>query len=332
MSTKAIFIATDAGYLKYTNALLNSLDACGSQVPVHLMVYNCGLKSKYIEQLMRQPFVFPVHIQEMKQSELQLELERYRLAVGREPSNNHLVKTMRMKYMMAQGMCHDSICLLDADMIVVSPNFTNLMDIVVNTDWLVGCNEGFKWNIGPEYTLDDKPLFDPPRELHWFHCSVPIIFSMPRWKSVFEEYLKIFYGGLQLRKGNKEDIGDMFSYNIAVARCSREKDLLLLPSHQMTQVHMQGYLPWCSLQGKMGRMIARKNNEEVYVLHGRPFGANWGPGIRNNVEKTLTGIRMEKAAIDDWLNVELPKITGNVQKMWTSMANDHKVKGCDYEL
>ena len=297
-----------------------------------MMTYNCALKSKYTEALMRQPFGFPVHIQEMRQADLQVELERYRASVGREPSNNHLVKTMRMKYMMAQGLCYDSICLLDADMIVVSPNFTNLLDLVAGTSWLVGCNEGFKWNIGPEYTLDDKPLFDPPRELHWFHCSVPIIFSMSSWKGVFEEYLRVFYGGLQLRKGNKEDIGDMFSYNIAVARCSREKDLLLLPSHQMTQVHNQGYLPWCSLQGKMGRMVARKNNEEVYVLHGRPFSPGWEQGIRNNVEKALLDARLEPSAVNDWMSGELPRITGNVQKMWTQMANSHKVKGTDYEL
>ena len=58
---------------------------------------------------------------------------------------NLFVKQARFKYVKEHGTKYDAICLLDADMFIVSRNFPKLFKLIEGTSYLIGCNERFKW-------------------------------------------------------------------------------------------------------------------------------------------------------------------------------------------
>lgn len=323
----AYILASDRNYIQYTNALLNSLDYFGNEHPAYLLAYDCDGLENYLSNV-KNVFSFPVTVIRMDTENIAPLLEMYEKNTLRL-SKNHLIKSLRMRYLVDIGLQFDAVCLLDADMMVVSPNFDKFLLFVADTGRSVGCNEAFKWTIGETYMVDNKPIFDPPQVLHRFHCSVPLFLDMHHWADVFEEYLRIFYTGTHLNPhGQLSDIGDMFSYNIAVHKLGREEDVLPLPSSWFTQVHCDGYLPWSRITGSLEEgMSIIEGREEVYSLHGRlDKHSSWYDYMKPRVHKHLKGFKLSDKVIGDFTGKPLEGICRQVQHVWDVMSTKHKLQ------
>ena len=230
MKNYAIFIATTPKYKKHVNALLNSFEKRELYKNCHLTVYVLhygGINNGWLVAISK---VFSYSV-------IPVEIKRKDINHPPDMKEIEFVKRARFKYILEYGGNYDVICLLDADMFMVSPDFMKLFDLVNGTNQLIGCNETFKWGIGNNYTYERQPIFNTPQKLYNMHCSVPIIFDMRYWRSVFEYYLKISYFGEQEKGGGIVGIGDIMSWNISVQKCGKEADIVTFPMETMCQVH-----------------------------------------------------------------------------------------------
>ena len=115
MKKYAIFVAATDNYLMYLNALLNSIVKRelykSVDLTVYLMHYQFPIDycKKATEKL---PFKF-----------IPLEIKKSAIEHPQETKRIEFVKRARFKYTVDYGMDYDAICLLDADMFIVSDQF-----------------------------------------------------------------------------------------------------------------------------------------------------------------------------------------------------------------
>ena len=260
----AIFVSATRDYLPYLNALLNSLERCELDIPVYLI--HTDLPSRYLD-VVTGAFTFPVNI-------VEVDRQQFDVHPRNRGNENLFSKQSRFKYLRELGVRHDVVCLLDADMFVVSHNFLNLFKMVYGTPLLVGCNERFKWVFDHRYTTRGQVLFSTPVRALKFHCSVPVIFDAKKWQDVLDHYNWMAFQSFEIEDGKvKKPVGDIFCWNISVYRCRRQDDVVLFPMEVMTQVHDTAIRPMTRLQKWRGYWMTEAG-DEVFSIHGR-IGRKW---------------------------------------------------------
>ena len=257
----AIFVGCTPNFKKYLNALLNSIEKQGLYndccLTVYVLHYN-GFNESYLKAI-TESFSYIV---------IPIEVKREDVHHPPETKNNEFIKRARFKYLLEYGSEYDVVCLLDADMFMVSPDFMRLFDLVNGTDQLIGCNEKFKWEIGSNYTYEGDPIFNPPQKLYRMHCSVPIIFNLNHWKEVFEYYLKVAFFGRQFKKEQWVEIGDITSWNISVYKCNKQDNIIVFPMEVMCQVHQTYIHPDRYIHVENGYWFTEAG-DRVYCIQGR---------------------------------------------------------------
>jgi len=236
----AIFVASTQNYLGYTNALLNSFEKRrlfdGYDLTVYLMYFSAADKGTFSPAYLKDLTKFSYKI-------IPIEMNRNDVGCPENFNTVEFVKRARFHYIMKYGFDYDVICLLDADMYMVSPDFIQLFDLVDGTNKCIACNERYKWAIGENFIFENKPIFEKPVKMYAMHCSIPIILNLNQWESVFEYYLKISFHGKQIKNGLHCGIGDIFSWNISVYKNNKQRDIVVFPMETMCQVHHTTHRP-----------------------------------------------------------------------------------------
>jgi len=285
MSKFCFFVSCTNNYIPYLNAFLNSLykrkikDVIDFDVKI--ISYNMG--SKYIDKLSKFPFNIEV---------IDVDVEEIRSKT--KWGQAYISKCSRYYYLNKLGREYDACALMDADLFLVSQNFSNLFHLVNNTKLMINCNERFKWIFGNRHRVDNVPIFSEDNKIRKFHCNTPMIIDVNKWSEVIEYYMSIVYRGKEHivnSEDKKKDIGDIFSWNIAVQKQNRQNDVILLPMEVLTQVHQTAYKKWTELINDHG-FWTTFSGEEVMVLHGRCGSAGFGKF--NSKKIGTTEEKMEK--------------------------------------
>jgi len=307
MNNYAIFVACTPNFKKHVNALLNSIEKRGLYKDCALTVYVLYYE-EFPESWLKaitESFSFSV---------IPIEVLREDIVHPPETNRTEFIKRARFKYVMEYGGNYDAVCLLDADMFMVSPDFMKLFDLVKGTNHLIGCNEKIKWNIGDNYMYgDETSIFNTPIKLFNMHCSVPIIFDYKYWQDVFEHYYKICFNGKQVKNDILVGIGDIMSWNISIQKCNRQRDVVVFPMESMCQVHRTYMHPdkyvqvendyWYTVAGDRIYSIQGRWNFNLDFVEGsmkwckenmfKAIGRNDGGKILSKIEKGLIAIQQE---------------------------------------
>lgn len=259
----AIFVALTPNFMKWANALLNSIE---KRIPnkknVELTVYllhHDGVNKRWLNDVQK-AFYFKIIPVEMKRSEV---------PAPPECNRTEFVKRARFFYILKYGYDYDICCLLDCDMFLVSSDFMKLFDLVFETKLLIGCNERYKWHVGPNFTYGDgSPIFKKTQRLYHNHCSVPIIFNLSEWEEVFKHYLEICHDGRQNQNGNIKGIGDIHAWNISVQKCDKQNDVIVFPMEVMCQVHKRHINPLTYIQVENDYWYTF-SGDPIYSIQGR---------------------------------------------------------------
>ena len=260
----ALFVAAtgpDIGrnYIPDVNSQLNSLQKQGiTDLDVYLLNYGFPPDWNYCEKAV-EAFDFNV---------IPITMSRDDVPHPKQTNPIEFTKRARYFYLMEYAKNYDAVCLMDADMFVVSPAFRGLFDLVAGTSLMVGANERFKWDVGATsyFYSDGCPIFPDPRKLHMMICNVPCLFDMNKWADVFETYKQICFDGFQFRRTEKVGIGDLYAHNIAINVHNREQDIYAFPMSTFAQVHNVWRKPWTHIinDGGNWRTFA---GDRIMVVH-----------------------------------------------------------------
>lgn len=257
-----MFVAATGNYLMYLNALINSLikRKIYQDCDFTLYLLHHEFPGDYVADLQNMNPPFPI---------IPIEIKREDFAGLPEIKRIEFVKRARFKYFMDAAVDYDVVCLMDADMFLVSDEFRNLFDLVNGTDLLIGCNERFKWVIDQYFTSEGERIFPEPVKLYKMHCSVPIIFDMKKWSHVFKYYLDICFNGWQIKPGEvRAGIGDIYAWNISIYKNAMQDKVVLFPMETMTQVHQTNIAPSTYMIDDKGYWYTGAG-DPVYSIHGR---------------------------------------------------------------
>lgn len=264
MSKYAIYFAATGplagrNYLADANCLLNSIEKhklyekVDGELDVHLIHYGFDPEWKYIDTI-KSVFSFNIIDHELFNKTDHKAIE--------------YIKRIRYLILLQTARDYDAVCLLDSDMFIVSDEFVNLFEMVNGTDKLIGCNEKYKWDVGPfsYFSKVGEPVFFFDSKLHSMVCNVPSIFDMKKWQDVFGFYYQIAFDGYQIKGKNKVGIGDLFAHNIAIHRMNRTKDVVMFPMETMAQVHHTWINPnTYIINDKYGWRSAA--GDKIYTIH-----------------------------------------------------------------
>ena len=327
----AIFFAATGplvgrNYLPDTNCLLNSIqkqrlfDYPDCELDVYLLHYGFDPVWNYIE---RAKAAFDFNF-------IPIELDIKSIPCSKETKPIELIKRARYFKVLDIGMKYDSVCLLDADMFFVAPEFMSFMEMVSGTRKLIGANERFKWDVGPAtyFEGNGKPVFDKTSRLYSMICNVPSIFDMKQWREVFEYYCKICFDGYQFKGQNRVGIGDLFAHNISIHKMGRDQDVIMLPMEAMAQVHHVWRKPWTHIINDNGHWRSF-SGDRVYMIHDTK---------RICQEKFVSGnMDAYRKEFEGWKDLKAmePKIQAGlqaIQKEWWELnfGNDAKLKLYDF--
>lgn len=198
---------------------------------------------------------------------------------------------------------YDNICLLDADMLVVSSKMDDVFNLVHNNKHIISANENFKWVITKHYTCDGKPIFENDTRLYNFSCSVPLFFNCKHMKGFCEQFLYYFVHSKQHQPEEQyeRDVDDMFIYNIVLHKMGKSKDLFLFPAEVFTQTHMDGYLPWNPIIYNDQKLYIDYQYLEVMSLHGRLIDKSYQDMIIYEVRKRMGQLDYTEDAINTYM-------------------------------
>ena len=319
----AIFVASNINYLCYLNALLNSLDKQGIENTVYILSDN--LPEQYLKDIVNRMSyeAIPVNIRYKD-----FDINKYNDQHGR---GTFFIKRARFKYVSDFAPEYDAVCLLDADMFVVSRNFSNFFELVSGTNLLVGCNERFKWNFPNRYRFKGEPIFKDNIKDFKFHCSVPIFFDFKKWEEVFKTYNEMCFNSFEYNEKNEiiKSTGDIFCWNIAVCKNQREDDVILFPMGTMTQVHHTHVLPCNHINRVSDSLWVNEENLEVFSIHGRVDKRGYKEQSLRAVTAQTQGCITDDTTLIRHLK-KAERIIKEIRTEWVSLNKDYKVKLNDY--
>jgi hypothetical protein len=308
----AIFVASTYNYVPYLNALLNSIDKRNLSNNCDLTVYvmwHDEFNKEYLSDI-QTSFNYKV---------VPIEITRSDINMPEETKRIEFIKRARYKKIIELAYDYDVVCLLDADMFVVSDAYINLFDLVNGTEKLIGCNERYKWDIGETYFLGKENIFQTPQKLFNMHCNVPAIFDMKKWAYVFEYYTQLAVYGRQIKNNQVVGIGDLFCWNIAVQKMGMQNRVVLFPIESVAQVHYTNARAWTYMQC-VNDYWYTFSGDRVYTIHGRVANKSYREGTIQKFEELQNGMKdMSKI---------IPKVKDGVkaiQREWGYLNFKHKV-------
>ena len=318
MANYAIFVCADGEYLKFLNVLLNSLDKQDICMDTYLLHY--GFPKKYIVDAQK-AFRYPI-------IPIEITKDNFDIHEHNRADKNLFVKQARFKYIREYGLKYDAICMLDADMFIVSHNFVNLFKLIEGTSYLIGCNERFKWTFTRNYVTRGQPIFERPVRAHKFHCCVPIILDLRQWADVFDTYNSLAYNSFEIDDSGNivKPIGDLFCWNISVYANNRQDDVILFPMETMTQVHHTYANPWTRLSKNDGHWWTFAG-DEVFSIHGRIGNKDWFDEQMRGVTKLFAEHQMTFA---EDTQERVREALRAIQKEWYSLNCNHKLSVYEY--
>jgi hypothetical protein len=278
----AIFIASDYSYLPCLNALLNSLEK--RKINADIFIITTDLTDVYISKI-QQTFSFKINV--IKVSQDDFFIKHYKTYA------NSILIILRYLYLQQNSIQYNAVCLLDADMFVVSHNLMNLFELVENNNKLIACNETIKWHIDKNFIYNNKPIFDQNTILWKFHCAVPIFFNPAHWINVLNDYNTMALNSYQLDKNSGKiahTIDNMFLWYICVQKHNKQNDVILFSTETMTQVHYTLLDPtkFITFQIIDGEKIWLTHfGDEIFTIHGKIHQKNWSEDY-NNLLQNIT--------------------------------------------
>lgn len=234
-------------YSQYLIAQLVSMHRHGHTFDVHVLCID--MDEGFLKGLENREWSFNLYLVRDKSDE---SIDRY-------------AKKARYKFASAVAPNYGALLFLDVDLMFVA-NVTKFLDLVADTDWILGCNERFKWNMAKYYLWNEAKFEFPHREMMWMICNAPVFvpYSQAKfWQVAWET-------SYQLRKCSDDKIpSDLFTMNVALWRTGIEDKVIPLPNYAWTGVH-NGYLNIYTRAFKKGGVEWRSvNGEPIYMLHGR---------------------------------------------------------------
>jgi hypothetical protein len=313
----AIFINFNDAYIPYLNVLLNSMEYHKIYADVFLMYY--GECIDYVKGAID---IFNFNI-----IPIEIKKEDFVIDEFNKNNNNLFIKQSRFRYIREFGLQYDAIAMLDADMFIVSEEFMSLFNLVSGTNKLIGCNEKFKWVFSNKYIYKEKPILEHAVKAYKFHCSVPIIFDLKEWISVFDFYNKIAYNSFEKINNCIKPIGDIYCWNISVYKNNRQDDVVIFPMQTMTQVHHTYALPWAGISKQNDGKWITNDGEHVYSIHGRIGKKSWEEGQLRGVKKCF-----EQYGVNFSENFErgIKNIFRTIQKEWYNFNFNYKLNLYDF--
>ena len=174
-------------------------------------------------------------------------------------------------------MGYDSLCVMDADMMVTSKRVEVMFDAVRGTDVIIGGDEETKWGLGPHYRYvkrDGRDVrFCQDRinlaRMNSFFC-MPVFLDArhPKIIELSDKIREVRFTSYQERDGNLDFLCDMFTHNLCVHELGLDNRVMQIPMAQTTQVHFVGYTPFDLLREEMGDWYT-KDGLPVYSMHGK---------------------------------------------------------------
>lgn len=227
---------------------------------------------------------------------------------------------------------YESISIMDADLMILSPNIINLFKAVEKNNLMVTSNETLKWIIDDKYLSNNFPVFKNNKRLYKFHCNAPTFFNPSKWKDVYEKLEILLNDCFEVTDENfmmnyndkkVKTVCDLFCWNIAIYQAGRENDVILMSQDILTQV---GY----SLSSEDGYLVKEDGiwrtgkGQEVFSFHGKIKDPRWFEDYQKKiVEKT------GKKKMKD-LNMFYLK-NKNILCEWKYFCYEHKIDFSKYE-
>lgn len=329
MKKYAIFTASTFNYINYLNAQINSIYKRGLHKECDLTFYlfwndnqEFTWDKKYFDDI-KERFPFKIETIEIKPNEIEM-----------GPSNpREYIKRARYNKIMEYAVDYDAVCLLDADMFMVSDRFMCLFDLVSGTDKLIGCNERFKWGVDNYYYNGEK-MFKPGTKLLNMICNVPAIFDMKKWKHVFERYVDFVENATQDKHNNgvRVGLGDLYCWNTAIQYENRQKDVIVFPMETMAQVHHTYVNEWCYHLVDKDYWYTFAG-DRVYSVHGRIAQTNFVDGNLKLLMKNFSDRIKDKELLTKIYNQQAGRMRPGlekIQKEWYDLNFNVKTVLADY--
>jgi hypothetical protein len=282
----AALTSCSANYIQYLTALLNSLDRLDmAGLDVHVVLID--MPAAHVRRLQQTRWSFRLVLQEKTYDDFPQYAGRRDIATKARYGVPETLISKKCRYeRMAKLADYRAALFLDADMMVVN-DLRPFFELVEGTDLIVGCNEGFKWNMS-RFKLGGETL--PSMHMHWMICNAPLFFDPRRHRRLMEE---IRHANENLVDGHDCSPGDLYCLNIALWRTGLTGRIVALPSHSWTGTH-QGYLHWTSrIFQSHGRWVTR-TGEPVYIIHGR-----WDRDGAENYHLNELEKRYDELGLDD---------------------------------
>ncbi|NGX49314.1 MAG: hypothetical protein K940chlam5_00912 [Candidatus Anoxychlamydiales bacterium] len=251
MTKFAFLIAASANYIPGLNALFNSLADHNHKEDIILIDFN--LPQDFLDTLKHLPFsVRLVKIKGEKDQVRGTAIERFRVAVE-------------------LGKEYEAICLLDADMFVVSNS--QLFFEIASKGFIVTGSNGMIINFNKAYQEQYQTFLGKDE---WpyakIHTSCPIFIS-PQDLDWFDT----------LYKARQISTWDDFLYlNILGIKLGKDKKMLVMPPYCFTGIHHFGVKPETGWFEKAG-LILSGTEEQAYMIHGKW----WDKGWRDDLPRTM---------------------------------------------
>ena len=249
----ASLVSCTKNYTQYLNAQLNSMDAVGMTHYVHVLAID--MDEDYLKKIEDADWTFNLTVHRFSSNDFAM------YGGDRDAAQKSRYATL------PNFVQYDALLLLDVDMLIVK-NLTPYFDMVQNTDYIIGCNERFKWQL-EQFVWEGKQL--PKMPMDWMICNSPLFFD-PKQNMKFIDMSRATAKRLVDQEGKRP--ADLYTMNVALWLAGITDKVIALPNYVWTGVH-NGYIQIFTRIQKINKREWRSfSGEPVYIIHGRWDGVN----------------------------------------------------------
>ena len=240
-------------YSQYLEALLVSADKYNHDFDLYVFCIN--MDEEFLQKIQNRKWSFNLFLK--RHTEYKKDFN--------EHEGNHYPKKVRYSFAGWLAPYYQALLFLDVDMMFTN-NIMRFFELVDGTDYLLGCNERFKWGLQKFYLLDNgKQELLPQLEMYWMICNAPLFISQQN----AHFWSRAEHAATVLRRESDDKVpSDLFTMNVALWLAGLQDKVIPLPSYCWTGVH-NGYINiYTRIVKKNGRWQSI-SGEPVYMIHGR---------------------------------------------------------------